>query len=614
MNKILFRFLLICTMAVLPAWGVLSAQEAETVRLGYCGDNTGGALIAQTDQPSEYHAAIRLPASILNKYIGAKIKKIDFAITEKAGQMMTVFITNDLYSSKPLRTQTFYDFEAGWNSITLNQPYTIRQGEDLYIGYVAYTTVETANAKIITFEFEAKKRVDGVNFYGEGDWWNEVPPSVDFNLCIRAYAEGEGLPHHDVQVSKLTSADLIVQNKQTNAEFNVWNHGLDPVENIDVEVSANGQVFDTKHLTGVFVEPNAGIPVSLEGISFPEEGNNTLEVKVTKINGKDDSDPNDNAANRTIYAIKEGAQPAVRNVLFEHFTSESDETAPEADALYAEAIGNDANVISIKHHTDDKYELDAESPYARFFDNNRMFYPAILVDRNMFQGLGEVGPAYFVGSKETAQSLISSSRSIPSYITPKVALEYNEDTRRLHITASGKAEVKEMPFQKDLRLTVYVVEDRVASTTQTGKENYQHNGVIRAIPCETCWGDPINISSYNFQKEYEVTLDEEWNPANIRVVAVVSNYNEKSDTEFQVYNAASNTISGLSGIGQATKGGGEPEIWIVDGNIQVESGYTLLGVFDISGKKIDTACLTPGIYIVRTTDGNRTYHRKVVVK
>ena len=612
MNSSFIKKCLLCAAAVCTLGGTLSAQTTEKARLGYCVDRTGGGLIAQTDQPAEYHAAIRLPNRIMSKYVGGKITTIDFAITEKVGNMMTVFITREL-SKTPIVSQQVYDFQAGWNSIKLNKPYTVKEGDDLYVGYIFYTTNQSINAKVITFEFD-KGQTPGVNFYGDNGRWYDLQPTVEYDLSIRAYVEADNLPHQDVQVTNLQAADIIGQNVPTSAEFKVWNFGLDTVENLDIEVSANGEVFNKQHLEGVFVEHNAELLVRVDDISFPEEGNNNLEVKVTKVNGHDDSDMRDNTADKNVFAAKEGAIPARRHVLFEQFSSEEDQNKAAADVLYAPIADDAEKAIWIQHHIDDRFTLDKANDYARFFDNNRIFYPAVLVDRNIFSGMEEKGPAYFVGYAETAESMVKSSLSIPSYIAPKVALSYNRETRKLHIEATGEASVKEMPYQQDLRLTVYVVEDGIEANAPTAQEAYTHNGVVRAIVGESCWGEPIDVSSYNFSKTYDVDVDESWNADNLRVVAVVSNYNATDNTQLQVYNSAQQTVAEATGIADATTNSDNPEIWVVDGRVQVAAGHQLLGVYDLSGKRSPESRLTPGIYVVSTTDGTTTHHQKIIVR
>lgn len=610
MNKSFIKVLVAGVLAINTALGA-SAQEAEKARLGFCVDEIGSGLIAQTDQPSEYHAAIRLPNSILKKYVGNKITTIDFAILQKPGDEMTLFISREL-GGQALVTQTISDFTTGWNSIKLKRPYTIRENDDLYVGYVFYTGPSTINAQVITFDGVAG-RTAGVNFFGDRGIWNEVSPQVNYDLAIRAFVEGDNLPRNDVQIRELATNDFIVQNYPTSAKVSMWNFGLDEVTSMDVEISANGKVFDTKNLRDISVPHNTEVTLDVNGVEFPEEGNNSLEVRVINVNGKEDSDLSDNYAKHNLFAAKEGAVPANRSILFEQFYSEKDKNGPDADVLYGDAIGEAEDVVWIKHHVDDKFALDAAKPYKFFFDKNLMFFPALLADRNVFDGMVEFGPAYFINYQSVAEDMINISREVPSYIAPTIALNYDEASRKLNITASGEAGVKEMPFQSSLRLTVYLVEDKVQSATQAGKNEYVHNGVVRSIVTESCWGDEIDVTSYAFEKNYEVTLDKSWNADNIRVVAVVSNYDAKNKRQLQVYNTACSAIKSV-GIDEVENDGREPGVWVVDGYLQIEGGYTLLGVYDLSGSVMDNACLTPGIYIVRTTDGTDVYHQKVIVK
>lgn len=610
MNNLFTKVLIAVFLAINTVFGAY-AQEIEKARLGYCVDKIGSGLIAQTDQPSEYHAAIRLPKNILQKYVGNKITTIDFAILQKPGREMTLFIAHEL-GGEPLVSQSITDFNTGWNSIRLKRPYTIRENDELYVGYVFYTEQSTANAQVITFD-GVPGRTDKVNYYGDRGIWNEVNPQVNYDLAIRAFVEGENLPHNDVQIHTLSSYDFIIQNTPTSAKATIWNFGLDEVTSMDVEILANGKVFDTKNLRNISVPHNTEVTINIDDVKFPEEGNNSIEVKVLKVNGIEDSDLSDNYAKHDLFAAKEGATPAKRMVLLEQFSSETDKTGQMADELYAEAIAESEDVIWIKHHIDDKFALDKTKQYKHFFDNNRLFYPALMADRNIFDNMLEFGPAYFVNYQSVAEDMIKISREVPSYITPALALNYDEVSRRLSIVASGEAGVKEMPFQKNLRLTIYLVEDKIKSNTQAGSSEYVHNGVVRSIVTESSWGDEIDVSSYSFEKKYEVILDKDWNVDNIRVVAVVSNYDEKNKRQLQVYNTACSSIKSV-GINDIENDNKEPGIWVVDGYVQVENGYTLLDIYNLSGNIMGNTCLTPGIYIVKTTNGTDVYHQKIIVR
>ena len=232
-------------MTVLFFAGGLSAQN--NVTLGYCGDELGGTVIAQDPNPNEFGAAILLPKEILNKYVGSEINRIDFAIGEKSCEVMTVFITKEL-GGKALVTNKVVKFDAGWNTVNLKKSYTIQKDDELYIGYSFYTTPETTSAGVMQFELN-KGAYPGVNWYSQNNkWWKFDHNVLDYNLSIRAFAEGNELPKTDVGTRDMVSPKMVIQNKPADYSFKIRNFGTETVNNLKFNILANGNVFDVKEL------------------------------------------------------------------------------------------------------------------------------------------------------------------------------------------------------------------------------------------------------------------------------------------------------------------------------------------------------------------------------
>ena len=597
-----------CAMQAMPA----TAQTAERVRMGYCDDKIGGGLVAQTDQPAEFGAAIRLPNSTLQKYAGAKLSEIDFAVGGRVGEMMTIIITREL-GGKPIYTQNYYDMAAGWNKVTLKKPYTIKANDDLYVGYIFYCNANDVNEEVIKFEYDPGL-TSGMNYISQDNHWMATPESIDFDLCIHAYAEGPDLPHTDVGIVSLTGSDIIRQNSSSKFKFKIKNFGVDEVNHINLELIANGDIFSQQSLSDISLPNNHEIELNIDDLKFPEEGNNELTVRICDVNHTQDSDASDNEHSKPIYAVREQGQPVPRQVLFEEFTTETDELSITADSIYSSSQELSDKAIWVKHHTDDPYELPWESPYALFFDNHRMFHPAIMTDRTTFGGMKEQGPAYFLSTADEVDVLIEACHNTPSFITPSVEHQYDASTGKLHLTVNGRAEVKEMPFQTDLRLTVYIVEDHVHTLTQKGASEYFHNGIIRTTPCDNCFGDPIAITDYSFTKEYTVNIPHEWNPDHLRIVAFVSNYDARDSSKQWIYNATEQNILTSSISSPEHSGHRPPVVYTSQGNLIVEPGYHLLGIYHLSGTQVSSSHLEAGFYLVRTTDGSNVYTSKIAVR
>ena len=596
-------------MAALLFAGGLSAQER--VALGYCEDKLGGTVIAQDPLPHEFGAAIYLPEEILNKYEGSVIKTIDFAIGGVAGDIMTVFIAREL-EGKPLIQKQTADIKKGWNSVELKNGYTIKHGDKLYIGYRYYTTEECLDAEVMIFDY-SKGTIPGTNWFSQDNkWWKFDTSSIPFDLAIRAYAEGDNLPKTDIGARDLTSPSVIIKDKPNDYSFTMRNYGTQNVNNIKFNVLANGEIYDTKELKGIDFPNNMEMSVKLEGISFPKEGNNTLGIEITEVNASADSDTSDNSVETPVYSIGENAKPVKRNVLFEEFTTEKDANSADADSVYSLAISGYDNVKWVKHHLSDKFFLDKEAGYNYLFENNKPFYPAIVIDRNTFDGLQDRGPAYFVGHENIVADLFKISSGIVSYILPQATAVYDETSRQVKVNVNIKPEVIEMPLQKDLRLTVYLVEDGIVSDTQKGHSEFVQNGVIREIVTEG-WGDAIDISNGEISKEYTCSIPAEWKAENMRVIAFVNNYDSKNPLNCMVYNTCETAFDTNAGINDVMGDAKDLRVWMENGKLCVTEGYTVSNIYDVTGAEVKV--MQHGMYIVKVKSENgRTLVKKIMAE
>ena len=596
-------------MTVLFFVGGLSAQER--VALGYCEDKLGGTIIAQDPIPHEFGAAIYLPAEILNKYVGSNINQIDFAIGDVAGDIMTVFVAREL-EGKPILSKQTADIQKGWNSVKFSKGYTIKEGDKLYIGYRYYTTEECLGAEVMIFDYH-QGAIPGTNWFSQDNkWWKFDTSSINFDLAIRAYAEGGSLPKNDVGGRDLTSPSVIIQNQPNDYSFMMRNYGTANVSNIKFNILANGEIYDTKELKGLDFPNNKEMSVKLEGITFPKEGNNTLGIDIIEVNTVEDSDRGDNQVETAVYSINEDAKPVKKTVLFEEFTTEKDVKSVDADSVYNLAVSEYDNVKWVKHHLDDQFFLNKEAQYAYLFENNQTFYPAISVDRNVFDGLQERGPAYFVGHENIVADLFKISSGIVSYVLPEATAVFNDETRQVKVNISVKPEVIEMPLQKDLRLTLYLVEDGVVSKTQDGRTEYVQNGVIREIVTDG-WGDPIDISKGDVNKEYTCSIPEGWNAENMRVIAFVNNYDKKDPLNCMIYNTCEGKFNTSAGINDIQNDARDLNIWFEGGRLHVTEGYTISNVYDVTGAAVEG--VTKGMYIVKAkADNGKSFVKKIIIR
>lgn len=594
--------------------------------------------------------AIRLPASLLNKYVGCKIDSIEVVLGArtgnglgaddvavegvKRGNGLTAFVCKDLdkvIEGDVLTSVSTQDYASGYNKFKFNNSVTIEKDQDLYLGYyITLTPGENLDAVAfddpIVMGYSGEK---GNSFFALDFYWqsnSSFPTAVNgqpyyMNAAIRGIASGDKFPDGDVGLISLSSGnDYYVEcNSPATYQAKIRNYSPETVKSMEFSVSVNGKESDNVVLNDLNVPSHEITTIDVPGVKINQEGNLDVKLTVKKVNGVDDSDFADNEMTLSSFAYREGGQILRRNVLLEQFTSEGYSEAEFVDESYKEFLADQSNVIWVKHHVKtkggfvDQFVTDFEKKYVSLYGGASTFFPAACFDRMKFLGMQDPGPAYFVESNVAFEAMLGNVNLIPSFAELNVRPKHNEADNTITVKVNLNTQANVMPGQTDLRLTTWLVEDGIVSTEQKGVSGeYIQDGVIRAVLSEDVWGDKVDISSYSASKEYSIAVDPKWNLANMRVVSFLSNY-DPSNKVYQLYNSRESKVQVSSGISSVVR---TPDsmVTVTDGNVEAINGNTLVGVHDLSGRSFTGKNLPKGMYIVTVSDGKQQSAVKVVVK
>lgn len=594
--------------------------------------------------------AIRLPASLLNKYVGCKIDSIEVVLGArtgnglapddeavegvKRGNGLTAFVCKDLdkvIEGDVLTSVSTQDYASGYNKFKFNNSVTIEKDQDLYLGYyITLTPGENLDAVafddpiVMGYSGEKGNSFLALDFYWQSN--SSFPTAVNgqpyyMNAAIRGIASGDKFPDGDVGLISLSSGnDYYVEcNSPATYQAKIRNYSPETVKSMEFSVSVNGKESDNVVLNDLNVPSHEITTIDVPGVKINQEGNLDVKLTVKKVNGVDDSDVADNEMTSSSFAYREGGQILRRNVLLEQFTSEGYSEAEFVDESYKEFLADQSNVIWVKHHVKtkggfiDQFVTDFEKKYVSLYGGASTFFPAACFDRMKFLGMEDPGPAYFVESNVAFEAMLGNVNMIPSFAELNVRPKHNEADNTITVKVNLNTQANVMPGQTDLRLTTWLVEDGIVSTEQKGVSGeYIQDGVIRAVLSEDVWGDKVDISSYSASKEYSIAVDPKWNLANMRVVSFLSNY-DPTNKVYQLYNSRESKVQVSSGISSVVR---TPDsmVTVTDGNVEAINGNTLVGVHDLSGRSFTGKNLPKGMYIVTVSDGKQQSAVKVVVK
>lgn len=211
----------------------------------------------------------------------------------------------------------------------------------------------------------------------------------------------------------------------------------------------------------------------------------------------------------------------VRKVLGIQFTSTTCIGCPDLTSALKSIMAERPGVLCpVAFHCDyegpDPMKIDASRQFVSEFLGTSVILPALFF--NMHQPTTQMTNVKAVIDAELALELKSVS-------TCGVSLSSSFDavSRKVSLTVSAKSNVDQV-----CRLVVFLVEDGIVAT-QLDDPYYVHNNVVRAVlssSISSIYGDYLNnrlplYPGTEYGKTYEYVLPDEWNAANMRVVASV---------------------------------------------------------------------------------------------
>ena len=237
----------------------------------------------------------------------------------------------------------------------------------------------------------------------------------------------------------------------------------------------------------------------------------------------------------TNYIELPAESPQQKVVLMEDFTGATCPNCPNATTeieTIAEAhpgqiaVTADFNYPS-DPHADGAYNfLTAEAFDLADFLGGTIAWPATAIDRNIFAG-------------ETEIILTNEVANYNTYVTERLA---EIPPCNMYLTSTYNEETKELLIKVTIKYTSTVtVENHISmALTESGIIDYQtvsgvgevadyeHNNVLRAMISNTT-GDILDnavdkIPGRVFEKEFKITVENEWVKENLQVVAYVHNF------------------------------------------------------------------------------------------
>lgn len=550
-------------------------------------------------------AAIDLTPEMLQAYDGMKVVAIRFGLCYKMNKSR-VFISpiNNNGIGADVVSKDVASPVKGWNTITLDEPYTISQDQEIFVGF-DFIQNSTPKGNGYTEDCYPISVVQAgrtdmpllmfANIPGRGEGWYNFGTS-NGNLSIQLIVEGD-FADYSVTPEDFGKISAAV-NKESRLTLSFNNLSKEAVNDLDYIMTIDGVAGEEQHvkLSEAVGTGDTG-SLSLTIPAQAEAGKKALKIEITKVNG------NVNEAKDKVAEgeLEVSATQYPRNVVVEEFTTEKCPQCPGGAKVLTSALAkvDETRTFTACHHagyyTDWLTKSWDTDIVDLMFGNQGQFAPGIMFNRtsdNLPKGqntLGNVTSVNALGASAIAAFINNELDGLAdAALTVDVAL--SEDGNTANVTVNG--ECNESYDTESSLLTLYLTEDNIKAKSQSGaRGTFYHNHVIRYA--NSSWGEQVEWDNQKFTKTFSVPLTSTWAKDKMKVVAFLSKHNKKNYKDCKIANSNGRDLEMSSGINGVVNGKQLTEV----------ARYTIDGVKLTAPQQ--------GLNIVKMSDGSTI---KVMVK
>lgn len=572
-----------------------AAERADSIELGNCTKavTTYKQLKKNSEGVRTGGAALYYPATTMGLYRNCQITDIYLSLfSHSSTTSLKVFIASNLDGDHEYE-QEVTPTGDGWTRVTLDEPYQ-PDGTAIYIGY------EIEGPMYISY---TAPREEGEEWLCRtaGEW--ELLDGA-YSTALYAVVRGDDLPAYNVRLKTTVLPEYAVVGEPYAVEFEFSNLGTETVNSLQLTYAVDDDTY-METIEGLDVAYQKSATLTAEGLVLNEECEPDVTFSITQINGEADLDMSDNVSRTVNVVCRE--EFVRRKVLLEVFSTELCPNCPTAHAVIEDLLDKEDRIVEVCHHSGyytDQFTADESVEYEWFYKTNNLYAPAAMLDRTNHYAdypdyFDEDSPVFSVSSA-TLDFLAGVALDAPAFVS--VNMEGSVEGNVLSLKVSGE---RILPTREDdCRLFVMLVEDNLSTDEQSGASGtFTYQASLRQCVSDT-WGDEINLSD-GFDKEYTVTLSDEWDASNLRAVAFVSYYNADDHNQCEVLNVEDLSLSDITAISQI---GRDADLQITGNNIMVPDGCQRIDLFDASGMLLASFAPTArtftldypeGMYLIR---------------
>lgn len=488
-------------------------------------------------------------------YVGAKKAALlkGASVQSILAHVGTIRITNGiLFITKELGGASLYEQSFVPTSsrkrmyeYPLTTPYVL-DGEPFYVGCVV-----EADTNFDPLSFDLSNNFEaGISWaYKEGEW-------------IDVSQQGFGAPNIQMKVTgidgftDLTVKPVIPKGYQVAGKAQVFsgqvfNFGSETITSFDLTCKVGGADPVTTQVSGLSLASGKTYDFTLPEYLTNETGTLDLEVSVSNVNGAVDAEVTDNTAKSSVFFYPAGVE---KKILIETFTGQTCPNCPTGHTVLANALsGMEDEFIEVCHHAGyypDMFTLEDSYAFTWLYGTSGTYAPAAMFNRSLVNDISTTSVVFATTDAVATRTAVQAFRNTQPYVDIKMYNEYIDSTRTGKLTVDVYTYV--VPSDSMHTLNVWMVQDGLVAMQANGGSAYEHNHVFRGTLNNSAWGQQIHLNAgesrrYTFDYTIPDSISSNYGnmpgtfaaiPANMQLVAFVSDYSQTSPTSCNVYNAA----------------------------------------------------------------------------
>lgn len=581
MRKLYLHFtvsFLLCLFA-----GQTWAQSVGSIYLGHCKYDDYiypyDGLSLQYD--SRVGVGMKLTRDMFEDYIGGKITAIRCGWDDEASSATyDCFIRLNNFNGETVATGR-RSVRFGWNEVPLTTPYVIPEDVDtICVGF--YTDVKKdvcsipklypTNIKNSCFLFNNETDENGNEFWYDSRNLGIMP-------IMLKISDSEGKFADMLKCSNVT-CDHIVNTDIIAGVFKLANTGSNNINKLKITTTFGEQTY-TEEVSLL----QAMAPTTTKNYKLPIRcfGTGLHKVTFEEINGNTPKTLTSMDLN-LVGVPKAVSDKYTHMPLIEFFMSENSYQVPQYfDQVFLPGYDPFAEKMNVVcQHTDDKYMIGEPDEAIRLHlglvnnDSMSVFLPDVMINRTAYVGnpIGSTNYPIHMGvlyPSPVQEAYYNDIIAHPTFASINVKANLDENGENVLIEVSGNVAENILPEGESLHLTVYLMENEVESYDQRfwdDKEGavvsnkYIHYNIIREN-LTPLWGKKLTNASGDYKMNFTAEVYEEYNKANLSVIAFLNRGGDNKYNERQIINSKEALVStdntGIDGV--ITDESKEPTVW-----------------------------------------------------